>query len=538
MRKPGKLLILFLFPILTIHAQDWPKIFGGNTNNWCWEVKESYDKGYLIDVQVDPGPGVPNMSAWLIKTDINGNRLWTKTVSSPFYQVACGGIDNTPDGGFILTGVTTKLDSLNYDVIFIKFNACGEKEWCKIISTPGNDDYGVRIKRIAEGYFALVKYFQDWTTKRIWLFKLNNNGDIIWEKIINQSNNNIINAEAYDFLEINDNNWIVSGDCYDGSPGHPYYLKPLVIKTDSNANVIWTLPYGHTNGFRGDGAQSPQMNQAGFYFMSARHFRDSIPNGDSPCFLKVSPSGQEVYYKDMIANSLYGIATTLNIFNNDSLFISAGWTDTNNINTVGFFKSDTLGNITKTRIIFQDFMYGITSSLFTFDNKYLAAGNFNPTSPNTKIYLYKFTRNLEYAPLNIQPKVYDSLCPHPIVSDTTSLDDCAVITEVYDPVKTPEKFNLLVYPNPAKDKLTIDLPQFLLRQTSLGTIQINTIYHQWNTSFLEIFDLNGKLMYSQEIPKNIEKVELDVSSWQGGMYVARVVFKNEVVAKSTFLIRD
>ena len=93
------------------------------------------------------------MYAWLIKSDINGNLLWSKSIFSQSYQIAFSGVDGTADGGFILTGGTTKLDYFNFDIDFIKFNACGEKEWCDIISTPGNDDYGVKIKQIPKLLF-------------------------------------------------------------------------------------------------------------------------------------------------------------------------------------------------------------------------------------------------------------------------------------------------------------------------------------------------------------------------------------------------
>jgi hypothetical protein len=65
------------------------------TNNWCWQVIESYDKGYIIEVQVDPGTGVPQTYAWLIKADVNGNRLWTKSILKNSYQAFFSGIENT-----------------------------------------------------------------------------------------------------------------------------------------------------------------------------------------------------------------------------------------------------------------------------------------------------------------------------------------------------------------------------------------------------------------------------------------------------------
>ncbi len=532
--------VLLLFYSINANAQDWPKIFGGTTDYWSRGLIETYDKGYLMDVQVDPGPGVAQMQGLLIKTDINGNKLWTKSVLSYSYQVAFFGFDNTDDGGIILTGATNKPDPSNYDIFFMKLNACGEKEWCKIISTLGNPDQGLKIKQSEHSYIALIQYFQDWVTKRIWLFKLDTEGNILWEQLLNRPNDSIENSEGYDFEILPDNNFVVAGDGYDRSSGAVAYLRPLVIKTDSNANVQWVLPYGRNSGFRGDIASFPRQNQSGFLYVAARHFRITQPYGDSPCFLKVSPTGQEVYYKDLIPDSYLGSSSTLLLKNNDSLFIGAIWQDTSDVISVGAIKCDTVANISRTRILLQNSQnsFGrLEDALFTYDNNYVTVGSFYPNNAIPKVYLYKFTSNLDDAPLNTQPRVYDSLCPHPIVSDTISLDDCAIITQVYDPVQAPEKFTIHVYPNPAKDELTIDLPQFLLRQTSSGTMQVNTIYHQWNFSKLEIYSQNGKLIYSGEIPKSKDKVKLDVSSWESGMYIARVVFMNEVVAKSTFIIQ-
>ena len=537
MKTHNIFIVLVLFQFQSSFSQVWPKIFEGQSSYWCHGFIESYDKGYVIDIQVDPGTYVPQMHAKLIKTDINGNQLWVKTFSSFSYQVAFNGIDNTSDGGIIVTGVTTKLDSSNYDILLMKFNSCGDKEWCNIISTPGNDDYGVKIKRVSDGYLALIAYYQDWMIKRIWLFKLNLTGDIQWEQLINQNGDYIQNSDGYDLLKASGNNFLITGDGYDGSPGQTYYLRPLIIKTDSNGNVLWQISFGHTDGFRGNGTVCPQENQAGFYYMAVSHFRDTSPYGDSPCFLKVSPNGQEDYYKDLISNSISGGSSTLNLKNFDSLFISASWTDVNNISNIGIFKSDTLGNITKTKIIFQNVPYEISSALFTYDDMYLAIGDINPSLTTTKTYLYKFTSNLEYAPLNTQPRTYDSLCPHPIVSDTTSLDDCAVITDVRDPIIHLEKTQLHIYPNPAKNAITIEMPQKLIRQSSGYGVTATTYYHQWNTTTLEIYDLFGKLMYSKEIPKKTEKVEMDVTSWHEGMYVARVVFMNEVVAGEKFVVQ-
>jgi hypothetical protein len=135
------------------------------------------------------------------------------------------------------------------------------------------------------------------------------------------------------------------------------------------------------------------------------------------------------------------------------------------------------------------------------------------------------------------------------VSDTIPLDDCeVVVVGIEDPVQHPEKTQLKVYPNPAGSMVTIEMPEYLVRtadggqwtgddgqQTAGLGIKATTYYHQWKSVRLDVFDLFGKLMFSQEIPQKTDKVQLDISFWSSGMYVARIVFMNDVVGVTKFV---
>jgi hypothetical protein len=535
-----KIIIYFLLVhTFQLYSQTWPKIYGRNANTWPHDMIEAYDKGYLLELQVDQNSLNPKMYALLIKTDINGLPLWSKSLFSTNYAIGFNGIDKTADGGFIVTGVSTILDPANFDIVFSKFNACGEKEWCKVVSTPGNDDYGIKIRQIGTGYIALVSYFQDWTTKRIWLFKLDMDGNILWEVLINESTIDLQNGEGSDLLILPSNENIVTGDAYE-LVGNVHLLRPLIIKTDSLANIEWTLPFGHTNGFWGGYATNSRVTAGGSYYTAATHIRDTVPFGRAPSLLKISATGEEMYFFDLVQNSLSGGSTTLDLQNNDSLFISAIWYDEYNIGKVGFFKTDTLGNIGITKILYQNIPYGsynIYNTLLTASGDYVADGAFQFDSTYSQIYLFKFRSNLEDALFDSVPRVYDSLCPHAIVSDTTNLDDCDVVTSIADPVLSPDLFRMTISPNPASTIIAIKMPQELLRKFPAGPFTISSIYHQWSSVRLEIYDISGRLEYSAAVPKSTPFVNLDVSSWSNGLYVARLVYLNDQVANTKFMVR-
>ena len=259
--------ILLFFTLVwnnTVYAQFWQREFGINKTCWSSDVKETYDHGILILSQVDPGPFVPRMNAWIIKTDINGFVLWNKTIFNAQYLIAFNDIQQTLDCGLILTGITTRLDATDYDVTFLKLNACGEKEWCKIFSTPGNSDFGLRIRQIPNGYIALVKYFKDWEQKRIWLFRINETGELIWQKLYEQNDSLLYGEEGRDLMISSDGGFLITGDGYCWDPQTQLWrTRPVFIKTDSEGDEQWNLIYGLNSGYRGDVAKNPTENSSG-----------------------------------------------------------------------------------------------------------------------------------------------------------------------------------------------------------------------------------------------------------------------------------
>ena len=156
-------------------------------------------------------------------------------------------------------------------------------------------------------------------------------------------------------------------------------------------------------------------------------------------------------------------------------------------------------------------------------------------NPGCYIFACKVNSNLAYDSVYNHSFKYDSLCSHPIDSDTI-IPNCDLIVDVQEPIDNPETTNLKVFPNPGKTYVTIVLPKYLKLNSGISNFQSTTIYHQWKSTILEAYDLNGRQVFQKEIPKDQSQLEVDVSTWSKGMYFFRLIYNKQMVAGEKVII--
>ena len=519
---------LYLFSNYS-YSQEWVRVYGDETSGIGRYVIETYDKGYLF-----LGSRNSYKYGWLIKTDINGNNIWDKRIGNGNNDNVPFNVEQTSDNGYIICGSTTKYNAYS-DVYIQKFNVCAEPEWCKLFSNPIDNDYGQRVKQLSDGgYLFLTRYLGDNPYHRTHLTKFNSIGEIEWQHVYAQSDSAMFGEEGFDLLIVDDNRYLTTGWCYYPDPGQvgSGWRRPLLIMTDSLGELVWEKPLVFDGYFHGNGNSSVIDNSMNIYTIGQNV---SGPNErDVPSLMKTSSFGNELYHANIIEDDFYiGGGTTINWINDSMFFVSATWSDYYDNYHTAFIKVDILGKVIDSLEI-----YPISNNIWwttkTFDGKFVSVGTHY--DGNWDMYAFKVNENMEYDSIYTQPFTYDSLCPDSIISETYDLE-CDILVDIYEPFTTKEGSKMNIFPNPAKDNITIELPKYIISEQNTEHFQVTKVHYQYtNNAVLEFYDIFGHKLKEIKVSKGQQQLKIDVSNWNNGLYVAVLKSEKNVFAKQKFMV--
>ena len=452
------------------------------------------------------------------KLDVNGNPLWEKLIGivPPPGLTSTWNISQTSDGGYILLG--SYLDQVyNADIFVMKLNACGEKEWQQIFHSYSSQSIH-NIYELEDGSFLMeVEYwkFEEDYNKRIWVFKLAANGNVLWKKHYADYDPWPASSESvWEFIPDNNGNFVMSGCYYKSQPGYDtniLYLRPFFLKIDTAGNEIWHNIMGIPDFYTGESSGADALMSG-----SVISGCDARTPYDRSALLKVYSNGQTAFKKDL--NHEWGMAEDVSIMNDTAVYVTLYTYDHSNDSAKHYvYHVDTLGNIVNTRLIDDSTLFYVKHSTITKDNKYVITDvkSIYPDPDYWKSYVWKFKPNLEYDSIYTQPQVYDTLCPYPITNDTIALDTTMVIRleHLYNTLKP-----MSIFPNPVADKLNIS---------------INIV--KWEERTIRINDINGKEILYEKLAPGIAKHQLDVSRLESGIYVISLFEKDKLLQTEKFI---
>ena len=115
-------IVLLSLPLIGF-GQGWEQMFGGDEDDICYSVQQTTDGGYIITGGTESF-GIGFSSIYLIKTDENGTEQWSQTFGGTGYDYGRS-VQQTIDGGYIIVGTTLSFSQYNSDVYLIKTDENG-----------------------------------------------------------------------------------------------------------------------------------------------------------------------------------------------------------------------------------------------------------------------------------------------------------------------------------------------------------------------------------------------------------------------------
>lgn len=262
----------------------WTKSYGGINNDEGNDVQQTTDNGFIV-TGITSSFGSGNFDMWLLKTDSNGDTLWTSTYGGANNDFG-NSVFQTDDGGYFVIGSTESAGSGASDFWVVKTNAAGELLWEETYGGTFND-IAFEGQPTSDGGFILAGYTQQqgFSNADVWLVKLLNTGDIEWEQTYGGSFDEL----AYSVSETADAGYILSGYTYSFGSG----MQDLwLIKTDMYGDTLWTKTVG---GSSNDAGHCVIETDEGDFLVSGSTFSYSV-NGDMDLWLvKTDISGNTLW---------------------------------------------------------------------------------------------------------------------------------------------------------------------------------------------------------------------------------------------------
>jgi hypothetical protein len=261
-------------------SDDWQVNLGGQGQEMVKSIAQTQDGGYIIGgssaSDISPlllkGGADPygksektngSLDYWIVKLDEKGAVKWQKTLGGRYSDIL-ESIKQTVDGGYIVGGYSNSPSSQsksneNYgegDYWILKLDKEGNTEWQQTLGGEEDDHLYVITQTVDGGYIAGGNSASGATGKKsktnkkgtdIWLVKLDEKGQILWQETYNTGNVDVLTS----LVDNPDGSMLLGGYSQSEVMGltkadSKKINDYLAIKIDSKGEELWKTSVGST----------------------------------------------------------------------------------------------------------------------------------------------------------------------------------------------------------------------------------------------------------------------------------------------------
>ncbi len=220
------------------YKNSWQKSFGGKYDDAANGVIQINDGGIIVIGLIT---SLDSTNGYILKLDRFGNKVWDKVIGGVGFDEINAAV-KTKDGGFATVGSTQKKDRFDSDIWVIKFDKNGNKIWEKTFGGDF-DDFASVIIQTDDGGFLIggvksyckesVSNLLTKNVKDLWIIKLDKNGKKEWERVFNKS----YSEEIFSIQKTKDGHFLIGA--ISAVNGANKKVLAWIIKVDSLGNKIW-----------------------------------------------------------------------------------------------------------------------------------------------------------------------------------------------------------------------------------------------------------------------------------------------------------
>jgi hypothetical protein len=250
----------------------WTTKYGGVLSAEAKHVSCTSDNGYIVTgIKFNPGYFA---DAYLLKLNSNGEIEWDYSFGDAGYQAGTY-VQQTSDGGYMLAGYS-QVSGKGYDFYLIKTDESGTEEWSKTCGGISNDYCTSAAQTFDDGYIMFGES-DSYIPNSSLAFRTNSEGDSIWSKTYKRS----VGDYGQSVAQTSDSGFIFGG--YSNNPGK---LDDFwFIRTEANGDTLWMKTVGYGDYQRG---YCVLQSSDGGYVLAGSSFH-SIPNGTDYYVVKLLP---------------------------------------------------------------------------------------------------------------------------------------------------------------------------------------------------------------------------------------------------------
>lgn len=308
----------------------WTRTYGGTSGDFGHSIQQTTDGGYIVTGYLR-SLGADGSDIWLLKTDANGDTLWTRKLGGGDNEHGFS-VQQTADGGYIIAGNVYSFRTYRDDVILVKTDADGNSEWIRTYGGSEND-YAYSVLQTLDGGYIVAGRTNSFGagSNDFYVVKTRFNGSSQWERTFGGTDSD----GAWSIQQATDGGYVIVGYTFSYGAGNG---DVYMVKIDSDGNSMWTRTYG---GSGGDKAYSVQKTNDGGYILTGV----TGPSGNRDVYLVKTDANGNLLWAQTYGGSGWDFGRSVRQ-TSDGGYIIAGYGDSYGEGAFDAFlvKTDSDGN--------------------------------------------------------------------------------------------------------------------------------------------------------------------------------------------------